>query len=794
MKFLVAIYVLYTSFASLGDEECEISEQHPSWQTRVLPGYDWTPDSRSIVISQGGKIRRVSLKTGRVETIPFLADVRRTLSEQARGRAPIEATFSPRVFNHASLSPRGDQLAFEAVGRIYIKTLPDGAPRPLAAEAEGVFQAMPSWSPDGRRVAYATWNGQKGHIKTASPDGGNVQTLTREAGRYMRPAWSADGTQIYFTVWPPALSFDWRAAHWRLARMPANGGPIEILSHPVLPATYTLRSDGQYSYFNNHKLTYARIGEGITYSAPLPRADRAVPSPDDKWFAVEQAYDVYLLANPAARGGAAPKMLDALTGGVRLSKTGGYDVSWRDTETIEFVTAKSFVRYNVNTNERSETPIGLKLKRDVAPGAIALTNARIITLDGDLSVIPRGDIVVRDGRISCIGECDADNVDQQKNLRGKTIIPGWVETHAHHLNVSATDGGAGVISPKRASSAAYLAYGVTTAFDPFASSRISFGVGELVNAGRLIGPRTYSTGTALTCGALSPIRKIDSLQEARNQINRLADLGVISIKDYKLCTRTQRSWIAEASRERDLSMTSEASDMNYLIGLLLTGHAGFEHPIIVAPTYSDIGRFFGQAGAHYSGQLQLSDYPTGNATEYWFSKKDLYTDEKVMRFAPWRDIAARRTYVKKPLADYTFPTHAETAADIKRAGGYIGIGAHGEQAGLGTHWEVWTHAQALTPMEALQAASYDGAHFLGLENDLGSLEAGKVADLVILNENPLDDIRNTADIAYVMKDGRLYDADSLDEVWPRKKTFGPKPWTHKEMARTNLLPDDHWAP
>ena len=99
---------------------------------------------------------------------------------------------------------------------------------------------------------------------------------------------------------------------------------------------------------------------------------------------------------------------------------------------------------------------------------------------------------------------------------------------------------------------------------------------------------------------------------------------------------------------------------------------------------------------------------------------------------------------------------------------------------------------ALTPMEALEAASLDGAHFLGLDQELGSITVGKLADLVVLDSNPLEDIRKTIDIRYVMKSGRLRDARTLDEVWPTTRPYGKHPWVQEEMNRLDTRPDTYW--
>jgi imidazolonepropionase-like amidohydrolase len=148
-----------------------------------------------------------------------------------------------------------------------------------------------------------------------------------------------------------------------------------------------------------------------------------------------------------------------------------------------------------------------------------------------------------------------------------------------------------------------------------------------------------------------------------------------------------------------------------------------------------------------------------------------------MRFLPCEVAEEMMSFVRPVAAEsFSFPIVAEGLADILRAGGVGAIGSHGEDYNLGSQHQIWSYATALSPLEALNAASEGGAHFLGLDHELGTIRQGKLADLVLLDGNPLEDIRNTERIDFVMKNGVLYVGDTLDEVRPNRTPYGPVQW------------------
>jgi hypothetical protein len=355
--------------------------------------------------------------------------------------------------------------------------------------------------------------------------------------------------------------------------------------------------------------------------------------------------------------------------------------------------------------------------------------------------------------------------------------------HAHHHRDHT-----GVIPRHNWESAVYLAYGVTTTLDNSMWSQNVFTAAELIEAGEILGSRTFSTGDPLYSGDGPRQNEISSYEVAEQNVSRLASWGAPSIKSYQQPRRDQRQWIADAARKRGLKVTGEGGDLEYNLSLMMDGQTGWEHPLSYTPIYSDVAKFFGRANAVYSATFVVGG-PAAWNEEYFWQESEIWKDPKQQRFLPWRMLVPHtRRRPQRPITDYSYPLIAQGLADIIAEGGHGAIGSHGQHHGLGSHWEVWMAASALGPMGALEVASLGGAHFLGLSDELGSIVPGKLGDLVVLEKNPLDDIRNTKDIVYVMKDGVLYDAATLDEVWPQAKPYGAYPWLLEGIYQTDDRP------
>jgi imidazolonepropionase-like amidohydrolase len=348
---------------------------------------------------------------------------------------------------------------------------------------------------------------------------------------------------------------------------------------------------------------------------------------------------------------------------------------------------------------------------------------------------------------------------------GMTVMPGLIDVHAH-LHFSALD----VLPEQEWRYFANLAYGVTTVHDPSAFSENVFAFAEMVETGAMWGPRVFSTGQILY-GASGAFRsEIATREDAGRHMLRMKQLGAISVKSYQQPRRDQRQWLVEAGREEGMLVVPEGGgDLFNNTSMVLDGHTSIEHSLPVAPVYDDILTVFGASGLGYSPTLLVS-YGGPFGENFFFSRDKVWANEKLQRFTPRSvlDPKARRPALRAPEGEWFHQDVAVAAATIARRGGLVTLGAHGQLQGLGAHWELWALAGpgAMTPMEALRAATISGATYLGMDDDLGSVQSGKLADLLVLTKDPLENIENSDSLRWVIKNGAVYDAETMDRLWP----------------------------
>lgn len=772
-------------------------------QADLMPGYAFTPDGNSVVAAYGGKIHRIRVAGASNQLIHFTAAVTQELGPNLYVASRVEdgPGVRARLIQGAEQSPDGERIVFSALARLYVAPFSGGPPRRLTTGDSREYQ--PAWSPDGRWIAYVTWGKQGGQVlKVRSGGQGTPMPLTPLGPYYRDPAWSPDGRHVVAlraprrerqelaTVRDYADSYTTRSLE--LVYVSASGGTPVLITlarggwRPHFAGgperIYLFSADGVISVrldgmdARKHLILTAPDLWGTADPVPLPRV---VLAPDGRHALALYRQQLFVFGVPPPVG--APVTVDLDTPAVplaRVSLAGADHFAWADHgATITWSRGSTFFRQSVasllgerkplqrSASRRDSTTVVVSLPRDRPHGTVVLRGSRVVTMRGD-EVIPDADVVVRGNRIASIGPRGRTPLAGARiiNVSGATIIPGMIDTHAHWIVQT------GVLDPQPWPLLINLAYGVTTGRDVQTQESDMFAYQDLIDAGEMLGPRAFSTGPGIfwTTDISSADEAIEIVTKYRN------DFRTTMVKSYQVGSRRQRQLLVQASRRLGMMPTAEGGgDLMMDLTHAIDGFSGNEHNLPVVPLYGDVVELMARSGITYSQTLTTAH--GGRFGEFYFEiEEDIHDDPKVRRFTPhWIvDERSRRQWTRPD--EYHLPQVAKGGTQILRAGGTVTLGSHGNNQGIGYHWNVWAMALGeATPMETLRAATLNGARALGYEQDLGSLEPGKLADLIVLDKNPLEDIRNTNSIRYVMKNGRLYQGNDLTEIWPRRKTLPP---------------------
>jgi imidazolonepropionase-like amidohydrolase/Tol biopolymer transport system component len=763
----------------------------------VHPGFSWTRDGKFIVISAGGRIRKINVATKELSTIPFRAKVSQAVTEAVLTPQEVSPdSFDVKMLRFTTVSPDGRSVVYTALGSLYLKQLPDGRPKRLTKDDVN-FELFPSFSPDGKWIVYATWNdSETGAIRKVRTDGSSGQKLTAKPGHYVEPKFSPDGSKI---VYRKTGGDDLRGTGWSretgIYWMTSSGGKPSLITEEGSEPMFTPSGDRIYiSSGEEGKSALVSVGlkgEERRVHFTSENATQFLPSPDDRWMAVVERFNVYVSVFPKTGKPVQIGPSESEYPLKKVSRDAGYYLNWSaDAKKLHWSLgptlctrdlAKTFSFIAGASDSVDDAPdtsgiaIGFRAPTDAPSGSIALTGATVITMKGD-EVVPDATIIVEKNRITAIGPRASVAVPRGAkvvDVAGQYIIPGLIDVHAHIST------GSDHITP-RAHWGYYanLAFGVTTAHDPSSNTETVFSNSEMIKAGLLTGPRLYSTGTILY-GAEAPFKAvINSYDDALSHLRRLKAVGAFSVKSYNQPRRDQRQEIISAARELGMMVYPEGgSTFFWNMSMILDGHTGIEHNLPVAPLYKDVLTLFAGSRTGYTPTLIVA-YGGLSGELYWYMSSNVWENARLLGFTPHAALEARsRRRLMAAEDDFGHKNAAAAAKALLDAGAQVQLGAHGQLQGLGAHWELWMLAQGgMTPMEALRCATLSGARYIGMDADLGSIEPGKLADLVILGKNPLENIRNSESVIRVMKKGRLYEGPRMDEAGNHPRRRGNFYW------------------
>jgi Tol biopolymer transport system component len=768
----------------------------------LLPRFDFTPDGKAILFTRGARIEKVALDDGELTSVPFTAKVKIGLGPSLRSGFKEETgRVRARLIQHPVPSPDGRKIAFSALGRIYVMQLAAGA-KPQAVTPASTPAFMPSWSKDGKRIAYVTWTARSdGDVWTIPASGaGRPRKVSSARGYYTFPVFAPDGRTILAvrsTTQVRMHSYMEYGPHRRadLVAIPASGGEGRVVASGSMGGRphFDLDRDSVLVHFSDglnrvkldgsgRKRLLNVTGPGWYFSEAQGSSEDLRLSPDGKWALATHNQQLHLIKMPAA-GTESVDLEKAAADHEKLTEIGADYAEWSaDGSTIYWAVGSTFYARSLAESSavRSWEAV-VELPRDVPKGAILLRGATLLTM-GPAGAIENADLLIVGNRIAAVGPRGSLQVPGGATVRdvsGRFIMPGIIDTHDHYADIRR-----GVLDFESWGPRANLAYGVTTGFDPSTLSIDTLAYQDAVDAGLMVGSRMPSTGPAIFS-----FNRFKSLDEVRSVLRRYRDhYRTRNLKQYRAGNRRVRQWIAQASQELGMMPTSEgALSLKLDLTQFIDGYPGHEHAIPVTPMGEDLLTLLAKSRTSYSTTLQITNGGP-QAQDYFIVRDQPSDDPKLNRFSPRFvvDVKTRqRTW--RHLGEYLFPAVATGAAEVQRRGGLVGMGSHGEMPGIGMHWEMEAHVMGgMSPLEAIRAATIGSAETIGRQSEFGSLDAGKFADLIILTKDPRADIRNTLSIAEVMKNGRLYDGQTLDETWPRKRSL-PEPWFRHDLPSAGTV-------
>ncbi|HHZ98163.1 MAG TPA: hypothetical protein EYN68_01080 [Candidatus Marinimicrobia bacterium] len=750
------------------------------------PNMSWHTGGSEIFLSYDGGIHAVDIQSGKARKIEFEAPVDRDIKETIRFKVDVpQAEGVTRSHRWSQSTPSG--ILFEALGDLYLKK----GSKVINLTKSKDHETNPVYDSKSKLIYYASWNDKEmGAVYQMSLNGKKRKKLTSVKSQYGSIAVSNEGNIAFIRGGGSLINgnhlenqTDYVLVLIERAEKETVLTEIEWSENRYAkrPPTVFFGQDGRiyFSEYVEDVLTIKSITmDGLDEKEifKFTNATRAVISPDMQWIAFREYHRSFVTpfdyVGKTVTVSAADE--EGYTQRVDRNEDGDF-MSWSiDSQTLYWTRGKYHVEKKLKSildqkNQTKKTDISFIYTINRPSSTVALKNVRVLTMNQKKEILENVTVLIKADEIVAVGKnVSVPNDAKVFELAGRTVMPGMFDAHGHYGSpISALN----VIEQNLYGLQANLAYGVTTMYDVYGTTQKDFWVSDMLQRGEITGPRIYSVGDPIfvTKYRSKMHRPIESLEDALEHVQFNKDHGAAAVKDYSNHTRSARQHLAEASRQLGINIISESfgnPQMN--LTQIVDGFTGLEHTMGLEPLYEDVINLLAHSEMGITPTLVVV-YNGPSGETYFHQSERLWEDEKLLNFFRKDElIRLRRPGFFWPDDHYSTQM-GKTLKKLYDRGIKLHMGAHGQMMGLGAHWEMelFTHG-GFSNYDAIEIATINGFKHHGLDHRLGSIEPGKLADIVIMTKNPMDNIRNSRSIEYVVKNGIVYSGKNATQEFPRQ--------------------------
>ncbi|WP_223279919.1 amidohydrolase family protein [Streptomyces sp. SDr-06] len=769
-----------------GDED--VSPFAPCWLSAT-----------ELLYTSDGKIRRRQLGGG-VSDIAFTAVVplaRRDYRRKVRDLTAM-GPFDVKGIAGPVLSPDGGRIAFRALNALWLLEI-GGRPRKIVSD--GYFNTDPDWSPDGRSLVYVSDRAGTANLWRFDLATQRSERLTDLPNAQLTPRWSPDGAKIAYQDESGATWVFDLAAKTATKVLPAMYQPGRPSWSPdsTRLSLAAIRPYSQRSLAgHNQILTVDLHGNTIRYEAVATDRSIATRGDDGPVWTGDGKYFVFAMESLAWRvpvdasghiTGAPSRLTDEVTDSISVSADG---------RTLLYLCNGALRTVSIDGGRPRTIPVNLTWRAADRPERIVVRAGAI--WDGSSSQLRRDvDLVIENGKIAAIVPRGSRSGGRVIDASGLTVMPGLIDTHNHwHIRGRQWGDRAGRL---------WLAYGITTSRSPGDPAYQMVETREALASGARVGPRYLGTGETLdgTRAYYNFMRPVFTPEQLERELDRARGLDYDLIKSYMRLPVSFERRVVSWAHDRGIPVTS-----HYLYPAAHTGLDGMEHTgggnrLGYSRTLSYAGgRTASDSVAILAASGMWISTTTIFASELFVGDRSLLDDDRTKVLYP--DWEYQRLLRKAANADGgpgSDVNHAWTMGDadmllrVHRAGGLVvaGTDAALDDVGISLHQNLRAMVKyGFTPREALTTATGNAAKCLGIDDKVGSIAPGKLADLVFVEGDPLHDIRAAAAVRTVLVGGHLRTVPELLAPFrtPAAKALAGPGVAVRPDAPTALHRDDHY--